>query len=317
MTLKEKIRQSEFVQIGEFAFLYFTLMIARMTPRKTAYRVSRVLGSLAYYFLRRRRKIALENLRNVFAGKKSEREIRTIARKSCCSIAASWFETADLLFSDKPGGVRDSSVSLTSLDTYRKARKIHEQSGGCIFVNPHIGNWEILPFIGSKAGIPAVVIVRPMANKYAAKWLSGHRHASGQTFIARSHSMHFLQLSLRRGKSIAMLPDQRTMKAVSIDYLGRTAVTTPVPAILAIRYNRPIVVVACCRSSDDDSQFEISVSDPIWPILERSEKDEIWRLTEAMNREMGFIVERYPEQYLWMHNRWKKYRHKGEMALSE
>ena len=314
MTWKRNIRQSAFIQIAEFTLFYLGFAMARRMPRKTVHRASRALGSLVYYGLRRRRKIALDNLRVVFAGKKSERDIRLIARRSCCSLVASWFETAHFQFSGDPGLLRDSGESQMGLEPYRKAREIHEQSRGCIFVTPHIGNWEFLPFLGSKAGIPAVLIVRPMANRYLARWLDSHRHTSGQKFIARTHSMDFLQLSLRRGKSIAMLPDQRTMKALSIDYLGRAAVTTPIPAILAIRYNRPIVVVACCRSSDD-RQFEISVSDPIWPIPERPEKDEIFRLTEAMNREMGAIVQRYPEQYLWMHNRWKEYRYKPGMAL--
>ena len=299
----------------EFTLIYMMFMMARITPRKMGYRVSRMIGSLVYCFLRSRRKIALQNLQAIFAGEKNNREIREIARKSCCSLIASWFETAKFLFTDMPGAMNGIGESLTWLDPYRKARNIHEQSGGCIFVTPHIGNWELLPFLGAQAGIPAVMIVRPLSNKYLSRWLSRHRHASGQTFIARANSMSFLQLSLRRGKSIAMLPDQRTMKALSINYLGRAAVTTPVPAILSVRYRRPIVVVACCRSSDA-SQFEISVSDPIWPVPEVPEKDEIVRLTEVMNREMGAIVKRYPEQYLWMHNRWKRYSSKTEMALN-
>jgi Kdo2-lipid IVA lauroyltransferase/acyltransferase len=315
MNWQRTIRQNGIFQIAEFMMIYMMFMMARITPRKMGYRVSRMLGSLVYCILPSRRKIALDNLQAVFFGKKNDREIRAIARKSCCSLVASWFETAKFLFTDMPGTMGCIGESGTWRDSYRKAKNIHEQSGGCIFVTPHIGNWELLPFLGAQAGIPAVTIVRPMPNKYLSRWLSGHRHASGQTFIARTNSMSILQLSLRRGKSIAMLPDQRTMKALSIDYLGRAAVTTPIPAILSIRYQRPIVVVACCRSSDA-SHFEISVNDPIWPVPEASERDEIVRLTEVMNREMGAIVERYPEQYLWMHNRWKKYSSKTEMALN-
>ena len=127
--------------------------------------------------------------------------------------------------------------------------------------------------------------------------------------------MQFLQMSLRRGKSVAMLPDQSTMKAISVEYLGRKATTTPVPAILAFRYNRPIVVVACWRESGD-FHYKVFVSDPIWPQPQQGEKAEVFRLTEAMNREMGAIVQRHPEQYLWMHDRWKRYSRKNEMSLS-
>jgi KDO2-lipid IV(A) lauroyltransferase len=147
------------------------------------------------------------------------------------------------------------------------------------------------------------------------KVLYRQRQASGQIIIPKTNSMHLLQMALRRGKSVGMLPDQATMHAISVDYLGRKATTTPVPAFLAVRYHRPIVVVACCRRSND-FEYEGIVSDPIWPDPRASKKAEMFRLTERMNREMGELVLQFPEQYLWMHNRWKQYRYKKEMAMA-
>jgi len=104
------------------------------------------------------------------------------------------------------------------------------------------------------------------------------------------------------------------MTAVSVDYFGREASTTPVPAFLAVLYKRPIVVVACCRKSRD-FQYEGFVGDPIWPDGDKNEKTEIIRLTQEMNRGMEAIIRKYPEQYLWMHDRWKKYRFKKGLSL--
>jgi len=69
---------------------------------------------------------------------------------------------------------------------------------------------------------------------------------------------------------------------------------------------------ACCRSEDGYS-FKGIVSDPIWPGEYRSEKEEIFRLTEEMNKNMESIIRKYPGQYLWMHNRWKTYKNKKEL----
>jgi KDO2-lipid IV(A) lauroyltransferase len=66
-------------------------------------------------------------------------------------------------------------------------------------------------------------------------------------------------------------------------------------------------VVACCRGRNGDD-FEGVVSDPIWPGTYESEKEEIFRLTEEMNKKMEGIICRYPDQYFWVHNRWKTYR---------
>lgn len=305
------------VQFLEFVAVFIVYQVARMTPLGVGQRASRLLGNLAYYLAPKRRNIAIANLRHIFATTKSEQEIRSIARKSCCSVTVSAFEAVKVISTlSKPFGSLRIREAIRGLDlAYQRAKQLHQDCGGCIFVTPHLGNWEILPFVGSCAGIPAVVVVRPFDNKFLEQWLAGRRQASGQVFISRTNSMQFLQTSLSRGKSVSMLPDQSTMKSISVDYLGRKATTTPIPAILAIRYNRPIVVVACCRNSDE-FRFEGFISDPIWPEARGDEQAEIFRLTEAMNREMGMIVQRYPEQYLWMHDRWKKYTHKREMSFA-
>jgi KDO2-lipid IV(A) lauroyltransferase len=126
-------------------------------------------------------------------------------------------------------------------ELFHKAKKIHDESGGCIFVTPHIGNWEVLPHVSSFAGIPLAVVARPLDNEYLEKLIFENRIPEGQTIIPKSNAMFVLQKTLQKGWSIGMLPDQSTMKGISIDYFGRPATTTPVPAILAINYNRPIV----------------------------------------------------------------------------
>ncbi len=213
----------------------------------------------------------------------------------------------------KPDAVNRLRETTDGLDKlFLKAKKIHDESGGCIFVTPHIGNWEVLPYISAVVGIPLSVVVRPLDNVYLEKLIYAQRTDSGQMIIPKTNAMFILQKNLQSGKSIGMLPDQSTMKGISVDFFGRKATTTPVPAILAITHKRPIVVVACCRKSDG-LQYESFVSDPIWPGDYKSEKLEIFRITEKMNLDMESIIRKYPEQYLWMHNRWKTY--KGKKAL--
>ncbi|GBE05900.1 phosphatidylinositol mannoside acyltransferase [bacterium BMS3Abin10] len=213
--------------------------------------------------------------------------------------------------------LRHKAENLEQL--FLKAKNIHDESGGCIFVTPHIGNWELLPYVSATVGIPLAVVVRPLDNVYLEKLLYSNRAASGQLIIPKRNAMFVLQRTLQQGRSIGLLPDQSTMKGISVDFFGRKALTTPVPAILAITYKRPIVVVACCRRSD--KQYEGFVSDPIRPALNRdgtgpgyeSEKAEIFRLTQEMNHKMESIIRKYPGQYLWIHNRWKTYKDKKEL----
>lgn len=316
MARRKGQKHGKFYQLFVFLTVYPILRLTRIIPLRAGVWASRGLGFLVYYFATNRRRIAIDNLRHAFRGAKSEREIRLIARQSCGSFVVAGFEAIKsipvLIRPDSPALIRQHCEGLDAL--FLKAREIHRQSGGCIFVTPHLGNWEFLPFVGFGAGIAMVVVVRPLDNSYLEKLLYEQRLASGQIIVPKTNSMQLLQLALRRGKSVAMLPDQATMKAISVDYLGRKATTTPVPALLAVRYHRPIVVVACCRKSND-LDYEGMVSDPIWPDPRSSEKPEILRLTELMNREMSALVKRFPEQYLWMHDRWKTYHSKGELSL--
>jgi KDO2-lipid IV(A) lauroyltransferase len=317
MARRKGQKHGRFYQLFVFLTVYPILRLTRIIPLRAGVRVSRGLGLLGYYFANKRRRIAIDNLRHVFMGAKSESEIRLIARRSCSSFVTAGFEALKFIpLLSKPDGYPVIQRHCKGLDAlFLKASELHHQSGGCIFVTPHLGNWEFLPFVGFGAGIAMVVVVRPLDNPYLEKLLYQQRQASGQIIIPKTNSMHLLQMALRRGKSVAMLPDQATMKAISVDYLGRKATTTPVPAFLAVRYHRPIVVVACCRKSND-FDYEGMVSDPIWPDPRGSEKPEILRLTELMNREMGELVKRFPEQYLWMHDRWKRYSSKGELLAT-
>jgi KDO2-lipid IV(A) lauroyltransferase len=146
---------------------------------------------------------------------------------------------------------------------------------------------------------------------YLERLLYGMRADSGQIIIPKKNAFLMLQRSIRQGKSIGLFPDQSNRQGISVDFFGRKATTTPAPAILSILYKRPIVVVACCRS-ENGYDFEAIVSDPLWPGPYESERDEIFRLTEEMNRKIEEIVRRYPDQYFWVHNRWKTYSNNRE-----
>jgi len=310
--MKKKRKKGTFVKILEYVAAYTIILFIRVIPLRGVHYVSRFLGNLLYDLVPKRRKIALENLRHAFHGNKTEHEIENIARQSCASFFQTFLEIVKFQYiysaPDAHERVQTKAEGLPEL--FQKAKNLHDQSGGCLFVTPHIGNWEMLPYVSSLVGIPLVVVVRALDNEYLERLIYKNRAASGQVIIPKRNAFFALQKTLSDGKSIGMRPDQSTMKGIVVDFFGRHATTTPVPALLSITYQRPIVVVACCRKDRD--RFEGFVCDPIWPGEHTSEKAEIYRLTQEMNRTMETIIQKYPEQYLWMHNRWKTYEGKKE-----
>ena len=308
--MKKKRRKKALpLALAEYWLAYIFILIAGILPMSIAKGISGLLGDFLYFISSKRRRIAMENLRHAFRNDKDEEEIKSIARKSCRSFVFTFLEMIKLrhVFA-RPDAMERLRVTTDNLDIlFQKAKKIHDQAGGCIFVTPHIGNWEVLPHASAKAGIPLAIVVRPLDNEYLEKLIYAKRTSSGQMIIPKRNALMVLQKTLQSGTSVGILPDQSTAKGISIDFFGRKATATPVPAMLAITYNRPIVVVAACRKNED-YRYEGFVSDPIWPGEYSSEKDEIFRITEEMTREMESIIRRYPEQYLWIHNRWKTYK---------
>jgi KDO2-lipid IV(A) lauroyltransferase len=296
------------VQALEYLGVSVLLALARLLPLKVGRLVSEHLGGVLYALLRRRRFIALENVSRAFP-EDTSLNCSVIARRSFSSFVLTCFEALkfEYIIGEQDAAAEPVAVSEELRKLLHKARRIHDGSGGCIFVTPHIGNWELLPFAGSMVGIPLVAVVRPLDNVYLEKLLYKKRAESKQIIIPKRNALSVLQVTLKQGKSIGMLPDQGTGQGIPVSFFGREAFTTPVPAMLAVMYRRPIVVVACCRSHDSRT-FEGVVCDPIWPTDYSSEKEEIYRLSGRMNSEMETIIRRYPEQYLWMHDRWKRYK---------
>ncbi len=311
---RKRRKKSNFIKLLEYYAASAVIFIARKIPLRITSIISNLLGDILFILVPRRRRIAIENLRHAFAGEKGDQEIERIARESCRSFFLTFLEIVKLRYlftgADIMGKLSAYADNLDEL--FSKARRVHDESGGCIFVTPHIGNWEILPRVSSFIGIPLAIVARPLDNEYLEDLIFSNRITGNQVIIPKKNAFFVLKKTLQRGMSIGMLPDQSTMKGISINFFGRPATTTPVPAILAITHRRPIVVTACCRKQGD-YRYEGFVSDPIWPGEYSSEKAEIFRITEEITRNMESIIRKYPGQYLWMHNRWKTYKGKKEM----
>ena len=309
---RKRKKKGKIVQLLEYGAVYALLPLFRIIPLRGIHIFSSFLGNLLYLLLKGRRKIATENLRNALGHEKNEGEIGRIARRSFKFFILTCLEIVKFhhVFTKDPRKIlrrvsRDTEILL------QKVKEVHEESGGCIFVTPHIGNWELLPHVASLLRIPLVVVVRPLDNAYLERLVYKERADTGQIIIPKKNAFFMLKKALQQGKSIGILPDQSTQQGISVNFFGRKAWTTPAPAVLAVLYKRPIVVVACCHG-ENGYDLEGIVSDPLWPGTYESEKEEIFRLTEEMNKKIEDVIRRYPDQYFWVHNRWKTYRSSRE-----
>lgn len=306
-------KKGEFAQRLEYCGVKIAIYIMRALPFGLIDATCQLLGKLLFVLLPKRRDIAIRNLRTAFSSTKSEEELQALAKQSCQSLLLTAAEV--MKFNVGRNGYSRSQTEMfrNLLAGCKKAKEIHDFTGGAIFVTPHLGNWELIPFVSSSIGVPLAIVARPLDNIYLNELIYENRSLPGQFVVPKNNALFTLKNILREGKSIGMLPDQSTERGVSVNFFGKKASTTPVPALLAIHFKRPIVVVACCRVAAPRG-FQGIISDPIWPIEGAGQRGEILRLTEAMNRDIENMIKAHPEQYLWMHNRWKTYRKKPFLA---
>ncbi len=196
----------------------------------------------------------------------------------------------------------DEEEALGSLHAFEEA-----WPGGFLGVTGHVGNWEIMAMWmahASRNGVGAVMAKRnhnPRLNRV----MEGVRRRLGMEPIypddPPSKSVHLL----KDKKIIGLLPDQDVSSAggVFVDFMGRPAYTPLGPARLAWAARVPIYVMFCKREAG--GRFRIVPTDPIYPDRSRPKGEELARLTQQWSRQVEEIILAHPEQWVWLHNRWK------------
>jgi Kdo2-lipid IVA lauroyltransferase/acyltransferase len=272
-------------------------------PERWALAFGEWLGRCAYS-LGVRRQIALSNLALAFPGK-SESERREICRAHFAHLgrsaiefflAARWSESEFLARVD-PG----------SWDVLARA---HAQGNGLIACVSHLGSFELFAAYGARRGLPLTVVTRQLRGVLNRAWLRlrgelGVRELRGRDITAK-------MLEVLRAKGVlAVVIDQnmRPKRAVFAPFFGKLAATTPAPAILAERTGAPIVLGALLR--DRDGRFRVHFEGPF--ALRGSGSERTRALTETLNRAFEEMVRANPEQWFWVHRRWKT-RPESELA---
>lgn len=297
----KKSKKNKLRQIMEYAGVSLAILLVRIMPLRIGRIFCRLTGDAFFLLSSRRRKLALENLQMAFGSEKSPAEIRSIARRSVHSFFLTCFEMVWVTRQRSAGRLQ---ACMDEFEVGRqRLRELYEKAGGIIFVTPHLGNWEIFLRLAQLAEVPLVIVARPLDNPLLEKLVTRSRTATGQRIIYKKNAMFAMEEALRQGRCVGILADQSS-RGIPASFFGRPAYTTVIPAILAYKYNRPIVVIACFRK-EEVLEYRGSMSDPLWPDLAANEGSELKRLTETMNRWMETFILSQPDQWLWMHDRWK------------
>ena len=278
----------------------FTLLdgVVRGLPWPTVLALGRGLGHLVQVLDARHRKVVRDNLRNSDLGL-SEAESRAIARE-CFAHFGSLFLTGIHLL-HMPIEELERRVTIRGLENYDAAKA---QGKGFIIITGHYGNWEAMALALSAKGRTISVIGRELDNPLLEPRLKTLRGRFGNEVIAKAGAMRDSLRALRAGKAVGFLLDQDALTTgVFVKFLGRWASTHSSAALLAVKYDLPVVPLTSWPNPD--GTITVQVGEPFQvPNTGNPEKD-VWTATQIMTRRLEADIRRDPRWWFWMHRRFK------------
>ncbi len=178
---------------------------------------------------------------------------------------------------------------------------------GVILVTGHIGNWEIMGAELVRLGYPLHVLARPLRNPHMQRWISRQRASYGLETIDQGGPGAARQIRsvLKSGRILACLIDQDINKArgVFVKFFNRSAYTPFGAVKLALCRGLPMVPAFIVRLPS--GQHHIRINPPLWPSRSSSLKGDIATYTASLTSQMEAVIREAPEQWVWMHRRWK------------
>ncbi len=272
------------------------LRLLRALPRRAREHFAALVG-WAVWSLGIRRAVAIENVAQAFPERPSA-EHRRIARAAFRSMSAAMLEsvTSDLL-TDEEVERAVSVLDWKGLDVLLAAHQ------PVLIASAHLGSWELFAEVMARRGYVFSAVVRPLAGAFN-EWLVKSRERAGVELIFQRGALRNMLKAMRRGRAVVQLIDQALPgpEALWVPFFGRPASTTPAISMAALRSGAPVYVVVAVRK---EGQLEMKVEGPV-PMPELSTRREA---LEAHTAALTAIIEGHvrarPEQWLWLHRRWK------------
>lgn len=268
----------------------------RRLPLSVARLVGRFLGHLGWHLLRHERRKALANIAIAFPDWNRARRastIRAMFRHLGVSLGEIlWLPNVDV-------AVRDRTTTIEGVEP---VLEVLRAGRGMIMITAHCGNWEWMAYAFALFGSPISVLQRERDEAELNHLITEIRAQAGIRTIDRGSTGAARQMiqALRGGGALAFLIDQSVrVESVQVPFFGRNALTPVGPARLAIRTATPIVL--CFIERRHGHQFM-----RFQPVIETARGDDPIALTARLTAGIEEQIRRVPEQWVWMHDRWRE-----------
>jgi len=258
------------------------------------------LGRLLYRFDHRHRHRATRNIALSFP-QWSPAQVDRVCRQSFEHFVHLLVEILHT-----PRLLHDATWSTrTRLTNLGPAIKLMNAAQPTLMVTGHLGNWEVLGYLLAVLGYRIHAIARPLDNPLVSDWLFGIREKRGMKIITKWNATDRMINVLNSGGTLGFIADQNAGdKGMFVPFFGRLASSYKSIGLLAMNQKVPIVC-GYSRRVGNGFDYEMSNIDIIYPEDWANRRDPLFYITARYNRAMEMMIRQCPQQYLWMHRRWK------------
>lgn len=262
--------------------------------------VSRVLARLATDVIRLRHNVVDENIRHAFP-ELSVRQRREFARGMWEHLFLMVCEIAHA-----PRKIHDTNWRKHfTIDGKADIVRLLLDTRPTVLVSGHYGNFEITSYMTGLFGFPTYAIARKLDNPYLDRYVQRFREANGQFILPKEGSAGRIQAVLDNGGIIALLGDQSAgQKGCWVDFMGRPASCHKAVALFTLVSGAPLIVAYGIRAGRP-LQFQLGVAGIADPAQPGEEQAGVKTLTQWYNDRLEASIRIAPEQYWWVHRRWK------------
>ncbi|NTU69142.1 MAG: lysophospholipid acyltransferase family protein [Chlorobiaceae bacterium] len=282
-----------------YRLVLFIGVVARRLTQRQARRVASLIGDLLHHLLKLRRELVYGNLAISFP-EKSPDEIRAIATTVYRNVAIALLDVLRFpLIRDKKDAaalvdIENPEVFWQGTDNGRK---------GAVLVSAHYGNWELLAFASGMLVKPMTIIVKELSNILVDRAINRLRTSRGNSVVYDDHAVREGLRLLGEGGVLAILADQSDPSGTNFgEFLGRRATVFHGAAFFALRAQVPLFVAMCRHGSD--GKYKVEVTEVDTADLKFC-KEDIATLSSRYTRIIEGYILRCPEEWFWLHNRWK------------
>jgi KDO2-lipid IV(A) lauroyltransferase len=274
---------------------YFFRIIGLQLSRK----FSSIIAFFFYYILPIRKKVVIDNLKHAFPDFTNEK-IKDIAYSSYKNFCLT---LAEILY--MPWLTENQLVKIMVCENRDLIVKRFDEGNGVILLSAHLGNWEYLATsVAAQINKKFSVVVKPQRNPFVDRWMNKYRTKWTNEIVPLGVSIrNIFSVLLNRG-IVAMVADQRGPKeSIKLKFFERMTSVYTGPAVLSLKTNSPIIYGISIRQKD--LNYKVDLIEVDRNNLPDNQEEKIKALTERMLKILEEIIKQNPEQWLWMHKRWK------------